>query len=101
MSRHQKKIIERYYEHKDTIQANRLAELVSELYLADSGKSTKLWDRAAAALAGAGVDPQRINRIVSQRDIQALAAIAGELAVGKAKSTNSTSTTTRGQRGAK
>lgn len=86
MSRYQQKIIERYYEHKGTINANRLAEIVSDLYLTDSPSATaKLWDRAAKALAGAEVDPKRIEAVIKARDVQALAKLAGELSVGSAK----------------
>ena len=37
---HQQKIIKRYYDSQDTIQSQRLAELVGELYLA-SGKKAR------------------------------------------------------------
>ena len=37
-SRHQQKIIKRYYSNQDTLQRQRLAELVTELYLAEGKK---------------------------------------------------------------
>ena len=43
----QKKIINRYYEHRETISAHKLAELVSEIALAagDAKKLDRLWTR--------------------------------------------------------
>ena len=46
---HQQRIIKRYYNNQDTIQQQRLAELVTELYLAEGKKRQRAW--AAAALA--------------------------------------------------
>ena len=46
---YQQKIIKRYYDNQDTIQRQRLAELVGELYLAEGKKRKKLWEGAAAA----------------------------------------------------
>ena len=41
---HQQNIIKRYYEHHDTIQSNRLSEMVSELWLVkDEKPQVKLW----------------------------------------------------------
>ena len=37
-SRHQSKIVKRYYDNLDTIVATRLQEAVTELYLAESDK---------------------------------------------------------------
>jgi len=89
MSRHQQKIIERYYEHKETIQANRLAEIVSDLYLSPAGTgATRLWERAAKAMQVAKVDEARIKAIVNKRDLDALARMAGELSVGATSKKN-------------
>ena len=43
-SKHQKKIIERYYDHRDVIMLTKLGEIVTELYLATSDKKRdQLW----------------------------------------------------------
>jgi hypothetical protein len=43
-SNHQKKIIERYYDQQDVIMLNKLGELVTELYLAETQrKKDQLW----------------------------------------------------------
>ena len=45
---YQKGIIRRYYEHKDTMALQNLAEIVSDLYLAETAKQQeKLWKRVA------------------------------------------------------
>ncbi|MDH3583376.1 MAG: hypothetical protein OER86_04095 [Phycisphaerae bacterium] len=80
-SRHQQGIINRYYEHQDTILSNRLGEIVSDLYLADAeSKRKRLWSRAAQALAKSKVEPKRYEPLVASRDLQALATLVNELA---------------------
>ena len=76
----QRKIVNRYYDNKDTIMATKLAELVTELYLCtDDKKSTRLWERALKALANTNVKPERIDAIVDARDVEKLAKLVGEL----------------------
>ncbi len=71
---YQKKLIARYYDHRDEIQLTRLQEIVSELVLADSEARTKrLWSRASKAMKALGV-PQRLHdHIVTQADPEVLA----------------------------
>lgn len=80
LSNHQKKIVNRYYEHRDTISATKLSELVSELYLCvgDEKKSARLWKQAATALKNLGVKEGEAERIVETRDLKALAVQAGK-----------------------
>ncbi len=80
LTKHQQKIVSRYYEHKDTITAQRLQELVSDIYLAAPGKEAdKLWKKADAALRSAGVPPEKVDRAVASRSAEALAAIVNDL----------------------
>ena len=82
MSKHdrQKRIIERYYENRDTIAANKLGDLVSELYLAEGPKQTdRLWQRAATALQHTQADAGQVQRIVERRDLKALADLVNHL----------------------
>ena len=80
LSRHQQKIVGRYYDHKDTIMATKLGELVTELYLCDSErKSETLWKRAETALRQTALKPGEIERAVSSRDVQALADLVKKL----------------------
>ena len=71
---HQKKIINRYYEHRDDIALTRLGEIVTELYLAASeAKAKQLWKRAATALTALGVAKLVIDRVVAQGKVEVLA----------------------------
>lgn len=80
-SKNQRKIIDRYYNHKDTIMATKLAEIVSELYLASSEKAAdKLWQRAATAMKQAKVPTSRVEHLLEQRNVELLAKLVGELA---------------------
>jgi len=63
---YQQKIIQRYYDNQGTIQRQRLAELVSELFLAEGKKRKKAWTAAAAAMQKLGVPQSRIDHLVKQ-----------------------------------
>ena len=80
LSRYQQGIVKRYYAHADTITLTKLAELVSDLAVAESPSATaKLWTKAEAALAKAGVEPAKAAKVIATRDLKALAALVGEL----------------------
>ena len=52
----------------------KLAELVSELYVADSqAKDNKLWKRVHRAMTQLGIPEAIINHIMEKKDIQILA----------------------------
>jgi len=76
---HQRGIVKRYYEHRDSIMAHKLGELVSELYTAEGKKADRLWERARAALKNTNAGPQRVEKIIASKDLEALAKLAGEL----------------------
>ena len=78
-TRHQQGIIKRYYRNLDKIQAQRLSELVTELYLAEGKKREKLWQSAAATMQKLEVPQQRIDHLVSKKDPALLAALVKEL----------------------
>ena len=78
-SKHQQGIIKRYYANLDKIQIQKLAELVTELYLAEGWKRDKLWKTAAAAMERIGVPKQRIDHIVASNKPEILAALVQEL----------------------
>ena len=83
LSANQQKIVGRYYANKDAIVETRLAEVVSELYIATAeGKQApikRLWNSARAALKQKGVAQAQIDHIVDNQDIKALAALAGNV----------------------
>ena len=60
---YQQKIIKRYYGNQDTLQHQRLAELVSELYLTQGKKRERAWEAAAAAMQKLGVPQSRIDHL--------------------------------------
>jgi hypothetical protein len=76
---YQQKIIRRYYDNHDTIQTQRLAELVGELYLAAGKKKQKLWASAAAAMQKLGVPQSRIDHLVKQANPALIAEVVKEL----------------------
>ncbi len=74
LSRHQRKIVERYYDHRDTIMLGKLQELVTELYLTDTEKKqARLWKRVDAAMTNLKVKPELRAHILSRRDPELLA----------------------------
>jgi len=79
-SAHQKGIIKRYYENKDDISSNKLGEIVSDLYLETSpAKLKRLWASAQTALINMGAKKDRVDKIVAEQNVQALAKLVNEL----------------------
>ena len=78
-SPHQQKIIKRYYSNQDTLQRQRLAELVTELYLAEGKKRQRAWKSAAAAMQKLGVPQARIDHLVAKDDPALIAELVKEL----------------------
>ena len=84
LSRHQQKIVEGYYEHQETIRAEKLSDLVAEIWLCeDSAKATRLWGRAQVALMKAGCDPTQAANVVGERDVEALAQLVQTIDAGR------------------
>ena len=76
----QKKIIDRYYQQRDTIAITKLQELVSELYLADTpAKAERLWKRVESHLKPAGANEARARAVLGSRDVKALAELVNGL----------------------
>lgn len=76
---HQKRIIDRYYSNQSSIQGQRLAELVTELYLAEGAKRANIWKRATTAMQKLGVPAARIDHVVKSNDPALLAQVVKEL----------------------
>ena len=78
---HQRKIVNRYYEHRETIMTGKLQEIVSELYLAETDKKReKLWERAEKALAATPANPARVKKVLAERNVEEFARLVAELA---------------------
>jgi hypothetical protein len=80
-SRNQRKIIDRYYQNEDTIVATRLAEIVSDMALAegDPKKLDRLWKRAEQALARTKLNAAEVRTVLERRDMVGLGKLAGRM----------------------
>lgn len=76
---HQKRIIKRYYDNQEGIGYQKLTELVSEIYLASGKKLDSLWKQAGTALKRLGLSEQRIEHLLSTRDVHLLANVIKEV----------------------
>lgn len=76
---HQQKIIKRFYDNQDTLQQQRLAELVSELYLSEGKKRQNVWKRVLTALEKLGIPQSRIDHVHKQDNPALVAEIVKEL----------------------
>jgi hypothetical protein len=73
-SQYQKSVISGYYENLDTIMLDKLGELVTELYLADTkAKKDRLWQRVHKAMVNLKVPPAIIDHIMEKLDAEILA----------------------------
>ena len=73
-SKYQTGVVSRYYEHLDTIMLQKLGELVTELYLADTpAKQNQLWQRVRRAMLKLKVTPAIIDHIMKKKSVEILA----------------------------
>jgi len=73
-TRHQKKIIERYYDRRDEIMLAKLQEIVTDLYLAESdAKRDLLWRRVEKAMKGLKVTDRIAQHILTEAKPEILA----------------------------
>ncbi len=73
-SQHQQDVIGRYYENRDAIMLQKLQELVTDLYLADTEtKQKRLWERVEKALKNMKVKPAIMKHILEKRSPEVLA----------------------------
>lgn len=83
---YQKKVISRYYEHRDQIDEQRLSELVTSLYLAAGQKQQqKLWKSAGEVMQRLNVPPTRIAHVLEKADPALLAEVVKDLQSGAIK----------------
>jgi hypothetical protein len=76
---YQQKIIKRYYDNLDTLQLQRLAELVGELYLSTGKKREAVWTRIVGAMEKLGVPASRISHLRQQDKPELVAQVVKEL----------------------
>lgn len=73
-SQYQKNAISQYYNNLDTIMLQKLSELVTELYLAETpAKKDRLWQRAHKAMKNLKIPPKIIEHIIAKKDAEILA----------------------------
>ena len=85
-SRHQQKIIKRYYDNRDQIDEQKLGELVTNLFLATGTKQiAKHWETAENAMTRMGVPGARVKHVIESKDPTVLAAVVEELQKGTLK----------------
>jgi hypothetical protein len=75
----QKNLIRRYYDNREAIDSQKLQELVTEIFLAGTTKKAdRLWERAQGLLERMdGLDKDLVETVVANRDVEALAQLAG------------------------
>ena len=73
-SQYQQSVISGYYKNLDTIMLQKLSELVTELYLAETkAEHDRLWDRVHKAMVKLKIRPAAIAHIMEKKDVQILA----------------------------
>jgi alcohol dehydrogenase class IV len=81
-SDHQKKIIRRYYDNREQQDEQRLAELVTNLYLAEGKKRDKMWESAREMMTRIGVPKSRVEHVMKTADAAILAEVVKDLQSG-------------------
>ncbi len=76
---YQQKIIKRYYNNQDVIQQQRLAELVSDLYLSSGKKRERVWESVVSAMQKLGVPQPRIDHLRAEDNPALIAQVVKEL----------------------
>ncbi len=74
LSDYQRDVVSNYYANLDSICLQKLGELVTELYLADSDtRKKRLWQRVHKAMLNLKIPPAIIEHIMQKQDVQILA----------------------------
>ncbi len=82
-SKHQQKIIKNYYDNREQIDAQRLSELVTNLYLATGKKREKFWKTAEDVMERLKVPASRIEHVIQSDDPVTLVEVVNDLQAGK------------------
>ncbi len=82
-SKYQQKVIKNYYDNREQIDAQRLSELVTNLYLATGKKREKFWKTAEEVMQRLKVPPSRIEHVLQSDDPVTLAEVVNDLQTGK------------------
>ena len=79
LSPYQQKIVKRYYRNQDAIHSQRLAELTTDLYLAEGKAKDRLWKRVHEILTKMEFPASRIEHLMTKKDPALLPGILKEL----------------------
>ncbi len=82
-SDYQRKVIKRYYDNRESIDAQRLSELVTNLFLASGKKREKMWETARGLMERLKVPKTRIEHVMEKQDPAVLAAVVEDVEAGK------------------
>jgi hypothetical protein len=78
-SKYQQKVIERYYDNREDISLQRVAELTTELYLSEGKKRQKHWESVTSHLEKLGVAKVTIAHLVKQDKPELVAELVKKL----------------------
>lgn len=80
----QQKIIKRFYDNRDQLDEQHLAENVTNLYLATGEKQkAKIWKTVEEMMGRLGVPASRIQHIMDKKDPAILAEVVKDIQAGK------------------
>ena len=75
---YQQKIVKRYYDSSEALSTQKLAELVSDLYLSTGKKRQRVWVSLESAMQKLGVAQARIDHLKSKDDPKLVADLVQE-----------------------
>jgi hypothetical protein len=78
-TRHQERIIKRYYDNRESISLQRVQELVTELYLTEGKVREKHWKSLGTHLEKLGVAPETIDHLLREQKPELVATLVAKL----------------------
>ena len=82
---YQKKVIQRFYDNRDSGDEQRLAELVTNIYLSTGKKLEKLWVQARETMERLKVPQKRVEHLIKMKDPALIAEVVKEIEAGTLK----------------
>jgi hypothetical protein len=76
---YQQKIVKRYYRNFDAIKYQRLAELATDLYLAEGKARDRLWKQVGETLRKLEFPESRVEHLLAKKDPALLPGVLKEL----------------------
>ncbi|HEY3963854.1 MAG TPA: hypothetical protein VGM05_04805 [Planctomycetaceae bacterium] len=81
-SNYQKKVIRSFYDNRESGDEQRLAELVTNLYLSEGKKLEKLWTQARETMLRLKVPQKRVDHLLAVKDAALIAEVVKEIEAG-------------------